>query len=184
MTEEYIDTRRILQPELLEQIIIELKTNNIEYRVEEIPSTSRPLFVRNKSNIEYLLKVKNKDFENALNILDGNFESKPSTDENIPKIEDNAYEYATAQIKSGKKYRFEVEDELINNGIDSEEAKRIVTQVENKTGGSKEKAKKEMLWGAIWLIGGIALTASGIGLIFIGAILVGTIRLFRGYLYL
>ena len=44
----------------------------------------------------------------------------------------------------------------------------------------KEKAKNDMLYGALWCIGGIVLTLAHIGFIFWGAILFGGIQFFRG----
>jgi hypothetical protein len=44
----------------------------------------------------------------------------------------------------------------------------------------KEKAKNDMIYGAIWCIGGTVLTLADIGYIFWGAILFGGIQFFRG----
>jgi hypothetical protein len=44
----------------------------------------------------------------------------------------------------------------------------------------REKAKNDMIYGAIWCIGGILLTIADIGFIFWGAILFGGIQFFRG----
>ncbi len=41
-------------------------------------------------------------------------------------------------------------------------------------------AHKDILYGAIWLVVGIAITFSGIGLITYGAIIYGLFRLFKG----
>lgn len=44
----------------------------------------------------------------------------------------------------------------------------------------RERAKKDMLYGALWCIGGLVLTLAHIGFIFWGAILFGGIQFFRG----
>lgn len=49
-------------------------------------------------------------------------------------------------------------------------------QIEN----NKEQGKKDMLYGAIWCMGGILATAADIGYIFYGAIIYGAIQFVRG----
>jgi len=44
----------------------------------------------------------------------------------------------------------------------------------------KKQAKNDMLYGALWCIGGIVATAAHIGFIFWGAVLFGSIQFFRG----
>jgi hypothetical protein len=44
----------------------------------------------------------------------------------------------------------------------------------------KKQANKDMLYGALWCIGGIIATASSIGAIFWGAIIFGGIQFFKG----
>lgn len=46
----------------------------------------------------------------------------------------------------------------------------------------KEQAEKDMLYGALWCIGGIIATAAHIGFVFWGAILFGGIQFFKGLL--
>lgn len=43
-----------------------------------------------------------------------------------------------------------------------------------------EKAQKDMLYGALWCVGGLVLTMAHIGFIFWGAIVFGAIQFFRG----
>ncbi len=47
---------------------------------------------------------------------------------------------------------------------------------------NKESSKKDILFGAIWIFGGIIATAVDAGHVFWGAIVYGTIRMFRGIL--
>jgi hypothetical protein len=44
----------------------------------------------------------------------------------------------------------------------------------------RQRASKDMLYGGLWCVGGIILTAANIGFIFWGAILFGGIQFFRG----
>jgi len=44
----------------------------------------------------------------------------------------------------------------------------------------KEQANKDMMWGAIWCVGGLIGTLSDTGFIFWGAIVFGGIQFFRG----
>lgn len=47
-------------------------------------------------------------------------------------------------------------------------------------GARRKKANSDMLYGALWCVGGIVATAANIGFIFWGAILFGGIQFFRG----
>ncbi|MES2277999.1 MAG: hypothetical protein V4592_18365 [Bacteroidota bacterium] len=44
----------------------------------------------------------------------------------------------------------------------------------------RERAKKDMLYGALWCVGGTVLTIADVGFIFWGAIIFGGIQFFRG----
>ena len=48
------------------------------------------------------------------------------------------------------------------------------------TDARMERANKDMLYGALWCVGGIVGTAAQIGFIFWGAILFGGIQFFKG----
>ena len=41
-------------------------------------------------------------------------------------------------------------------------------------------ANKDMIWGALWCVGGIVATVADIGYIFYGAIIFGAIQFFKG----
>lgn len=61
-----------------------------------------------------------------------------------------------------------------------------IISVQNETNeqeyisAKKKQAENDMLYGALWCIGGIIATAAHIGFIFWGAILFGGIQFFRG----
>jgi hypothetical protein len=60
-------------------------------------------------------------------------------------------------------------------------AAAVVDEIEATYGKAyKRKAKKEMLYGALWCIGGLALSLANIGAIFYGAIIVGGIQFLKG----
>jgi len=59
------------------------------------------------------------------------------------------------------------------NSIDNQD----MYQVEN---AKKARAKNDMLFGAIFLVGGLVATFAGIGYIFYGAIIYGLIRFIKG----
>ncbi|MBI1837619.1 MAG: hypothetical protein HYR91_10195 [Flavobacteriia bacterium] len=44
----------------------------------------------------------------------------------------------------------------------------------------KQKAKKDVIFGSLWLVGGLVFTFAEIGYIFWGAIVFGGIQLFKG----
>jgi hypothetical protein len=88
-----------------------------------------------------------------------------------------------------KKDMFEVKRILVDDGLDEESAMTVVTSLDNQiTKAKKERAKKDMLYGALWCVGGTVVTfisyssASGGGSYVItwGAILFGGIQFFRG----
>ncbi len=94
---------------------------------------------------------------------------------------DHVYEYAANQLVHGKKSAFEVEQLLIGKGLDAESAGVVVSNLETHLKDARRKqAKKDMLYGALWCVGGLALTLADIGFIFWGAIIFGGIQFFKG----
>lgn len=83
----------------------------------------------------------------------------------------------------------EVKQNLVQNGLDRESASIIVDNLERQiVDAKKERARKDMLYGGLWCVGGIVVTAvtysaaSGGGSYVVawGAILFGAIQFFRG----
>ena len=69
----------------------------------------------------------------------------------------------------------------MEEGIDEESASCIVENLENQiNNASKDQANKDMLYGALWCVGGIALTVADVGYIFWGAIVFGGYQFFKG----
>jgi hypothetical protein len=72
---------------------------------------------------------------------------------------------------------------LVEMGIPEESATTIVDKIESEIEAAKKsKAHRDILYGALWCIGGLIVTLSGVGVIAWGAILFGGIQLFRGLL--
>jgi hypothetical protein len=94
---------------------------------------------------------------------------------------DKIYNHAANLLLNEKKSETQVKQILIAEGIDQEGANFIVQNLSNQINAAKkEKANKDMLYGALWCIGGIVATVADIGFIFWGAILFGGIQFFKG----
>lgn len=78
----------------------------------------------------------------------------------LPAFEDNCADY---QMSEEEKIRLEGGPEL---SVHEE--------------GKQEGARNDVLWGAVWCMGGIVATASDLGFVFWGAIVYGAIQFFRG----
>jgi hypothetical protein len=105
------------------------------------------------------------------------------------KIVDQVYNRAAQLMIHQKKDMFEVKRILVDDGLDEASALAVVTNLDDQiTKAKKETAKKDMLYGALWCVGGTIVTfisyssASGGGSYVItwGAILFGGIQFFRG----
>jgi predicted CopG family antitoxin len=104
-----------------------------------------------------------------------------NNDSDNQKVADQIYEYAANLLVKEKKSRSEVIDALIDQGIDEEISTIIVENLGDEIDKlKKEGAQKDMLYGALWCVGGFILTLSDIGLIFWGAIVFGAIQFFKG----
>ena len=90
-----------------------------------------------------------------------------------------AIEAAESEIKyreidiDNDKYR-EIKE---NYRIEKENQDYFEEQIKNE---NKENSNKNMIYGALWCVGGIVATVSDIGYIFWGAILFGGIQFFNG----
>lgn len=91
------------------------------------------------------------------------------------------YEYAANLMLNEDKNTYEVKMALIEQGLNEESASIVVTNLEQQIeDAKKDNAKKDMLYGALWCIGGLVATAADIGYIFWGAIVFGGIQFFKG----
>ena len=105
------------------------------------------------------------------------------------KAVNQIYEYAANHMVKEKKSAIETKNALIAQGLDEESASVVVANLEQQIKqAKKERANKDMLYGALWCIGGIIVTAitysaaSGGGTYVIawGAILFGAIQFIKG----
>ncbi len=99
------------------------------------------------------------------------------------------YDYAVKLLVKEKKTEQEVIDSLINQGIDSESAIAVVQNLQAQIREVKNKqANKDMLYGALWCIGGTVVTfvsmaaaeGGGTYYMFWGAIIFGAVQFIRG----
>jgi hypothetical protein len=98
-----------------------------------------------------------------------------------PKNLDDVYQAAANFLIQDKLNRSESIDGLIELGVDSASAATVVDEmIAHIQAQRKEKAKKDMLYGGLWAVGGTVATLSNIGYIFWGAILFGAIQFIRG----
>lgn len=91
------------------------------------------------------------------------------------------YTYAANLMVEGGKKPDEVKLALKAEGLDQESATVVVSNLEKQIQIAKiKRANRDMLFGALWCIGGIVATAAEIGYIFWGAILFGGLQFFKG----
>jgi hypothetical protein len=91
------------------------------------------------------------------------------------------YQYAANLLADGTKSGADVERLLMLKGMAADEASAIVRELQNPVQDAKNaQAKKDMLYGGLWCVGGIALTVADVGFVFWGAILFGGIQFIKG----
>ena len=97
------------------------------------------------------------------------------------KVANQIYEYATNLMIDEKKNSTETKEALISRGLDEENASAVVSNLEQQISTAKKsRANKDMLYGALWCIGGTIATVANFGYIFWGAILFGAIQFIKG----
>ena len=91
------------------------------------------------------------------------------------------YNHAAELLFVQKKPSHEVRNTLMEKGLSENAAYTIVTNLEEELRKArKEQAVKDMIFGALWCIGGTIATLANIGFIFWGAILFGGIQFLKG----
>jgi len=91
------------------------------------------------------------------------------------------YQHAADLLIHQKRASDDVVQSLRDRGLDEESANIVVNNLQSQiSSAKKERANKDMLYGALWCVGGIAATAANIGFIFWGAIVFGAIQFFKG----
>lgn len=108
-----------------------------------------------------------------------------TTNPESQEVVNQLYNYAANLLVHQNKSAYETTALLIEKGLSTENAEFIVDTIEGQIKEAKnDNAKKDMLYGALWCIGGTALTLANVGFIFWGAILFGGIQFFRGLINL
>lgn len=96
-------------------------------------------------------------------------------------VANHFYNYAANLLLNENKSANEARSLLIEQGLSSEIAELVIENLEIQIQETRyEKARKDMLYGALWFCGGSILTIADIGFIFWGAILFGGIQFFKG----
>lgn len=108
-----------------------------------------------------------------------------TTNPNSLEISSQFYNYAADLMVNQEKSAYEAKNALILQGLTPENAAFVVENVEDQIQeANNSKARKDMIYGALWFAGGTILTLSNIGFIFWGAILFGGIQFFKGLINL
>ncbi len=104
-----------------------------------------------------------------------------NTDVSQQQAVNEYYNFAANLLVNENKKSAEVKNSLKERGLSDDAAYTIVSSlvVEIKK-AKKERAGKDILYGALWCVGGTIATLANIGFIFWGAILFGGIQLIKG----
>jgi len=107
-----------------------------------------------------------------------NMDPNPTTPEDLTG---QVYQFAANLLVTQKQTSDQAVQSLVAEGIDKESATTVVFSVQEEIKKAKrERANKDMLYGALWCMGGLIATLADIGFIFWGAILFGGIQFFKG----
>lgn len=105
------------------------------------------------------------------------------------KVVDQIYGFAANLMIKENKSAFATKKALIEQGLNEESANIVVSNLEQQIKSAKKsRANKDMLFGALWCVGGLIVTAvtyssaSGGGTYVVawGAIIFGAIQFFKG----
>lgn len=102
---------------------------------------------------------------------------KMNTEKEQQEALQQLYDYAANLMFNEKKSVRETRKDLIDKGVESELANAIVNQLSEE---KQSAANKDMIWGAVWCVGGIIATLANLGYVFWGAIVFGGFQFFRG----
>ncbi|MFI5172289.1 MAG: hypothetical protein ACHQFW_07850 [Chitinophagales bacterium] len=104
-------------------------------------------------------------------------DNTPNHEEEVTQV----YNFAANMLIHEKKDPHEVRSSLVEKGLDEKSAAIVVEQLEKQIKDARfDRAKKDMLYGALWCVGGIIATVANIGFIFWGAIVFGAVQFIKG----
>ncbi|RZK59851.1 MAG: hypothetical protein EOO91_03740 [Pedobacter sp.] len=101
-------------------------------------------------------------------------------DDDQQQVVNQVYDHAANLLVNHKMSAYETQNALMEQGLDEENAAIVVSNLEQQIqSAKKERANKDMLYGALWCVGGLIATFADFGFIFWGAILFGGIQFFK-----
>jgi len=104
-----------------------------------------------------------------------------STHVESQEVANQLYNYAANLLITQDKSAYETTAALVEKGLSAENAAIIVAKLEEQIeDAEQEKAKKDMIYGGLWCVGGTVLTLANVGFIFWGAIVFGGVQFFKG----
>ena len=91
------------------------------------------------------------------------------------------YDYAEHLLLAEQKSVYEVRQALVERGLDIDRAQNVLTAIEDDLqAAEKTRAQRDVLFGSLWLVGGIIATVAQVHVVFWGAILIGAVLFGRG----
>ena len=109
-----------------------------------------------------------------------------NSNEKLIEILSNRNKYQNIAVDAAIKESIERKIIIDINDLEAKYPLSNIISVQNEINeqeyisAKKEQAEKDMLYGALWCVGGIIATAAHIGFVFWGAILFGGIQFFKG----
>ncbi len=181
MNEDFFEIERGAFKELALQVTDIFEANSIKYIIEH-QSHGNVIVTPVYGEDVYIFKVKDTHFKKALQVLG----RKPDYAEDcvIRFWESDATfkEFAAELLFKEGKPSNEVVLLLVQAGLVETDALSIVERISKHSGkgGEHDNAKNNMIYGAMWCVGGIVATLADLGFIFWGAIVFGFLQFMKG----
>ena len=91
------------------------------------------------------------------------------------------YDYAQHLLLEQQQSVYEVRQALVERGLDIDRAQNVLTAIEDDLRhAEKERARRDVLFGSLWLVGGLIAVAAQVHVVFWGAVAVGVVLFGRG----
>jgi hypothetical protein len=99
----------------------------------------------------------------------------------IKEVFQRLYDQTVYQILEQGKTTSQIKKDLLEKGMNEKVATEFLKKVKDDIYEAKRSSSnKDMIYGALWCIGGLVATFAELGYIFWGAIIFGAIQFFRG----